>query len=47
MKAYVNLYLAEFFLEREMFQLKVVKIPKHIIYFRSIFSENPAVIEIM
>ena len=47
MKAYVHLYLAEFFLEWEMFQTKVVqKIKTHICLFSNI-SENRAVYETM
>ena len=49
MKTYKNsLYLAQFFLEWEMFQTKVVqKIKTHIVYLTTFFPENRAVYEIM
>ena len=49
MKIYVHLwkYLAEFFIEWETFQAKVVE-KKHAFYFQQIFfPENRAVYEIM
>jgi hypothetical protein len=49
MKACVRLYIAELFLEREMFQTKVVeKVKTHIFMFSNFFlSENGAVYEKM
>jgi hypothetical protein len=50
MKTYVHLwqYLAEFFLEWEMFQTKVVeKIKTHVLCSITFFTENRAVYEIM
>jgi hypothetical protein len=49
MKTYIHLwqYLAELFLEREIFQTILQRKPKHIFYVQYLISENHAVYEIM
>jgi hypothetical protein len=48
MKTYVHLYLAEFFLEWEMFETNVVEeIKTHLLSSINFFSENRVVYEII